>query len=205
MMTLVICVMLAGLLPQQTIQLTLSVCASELLLGVVLAFGFHTAFASLDLVGKLLDLQIGINAAGVFDPSASHLTGVISELLMAIAIILFFVLNIHHTLLKGLFALYSVVPVGTFKFDHLNVKALLVTLGHQFIFAFVILLPVILAVWLVDIAFAVMSRSMPQANIYFLALPVKFAVGLALLFFSLPLIVQNIPRLFDQPLKLVVF
>lgn len=78
-------------------------------------------------------------------------------------------------------------------------------MGEQFIFAFIILLPVILGVWLVDIAFAIMSRSMPQANIYFLALPVKFIAGLVLLMLAMPMIVQNIPRLFDEPLKLILF
>ncbi|MBP4065380.1 flagellar biosynthetic protein FliR, partial [Acinetobacter baumannii] len=162
-------------------------------------------FASLDLVGKLLDLQIGINTAGVFDPSSSHLNGVISDLLIAIAGVLFFILNLHYTLLNGLVALFRVIPLGSFNFQLLNIKKLVSLMGEQFIFAFIILLPVILGVWLVDIAFAIMSRSMPQANIYFLALPVKFIAGLVLLMLAMPMIVQNIPRLFDEPLKLILF
>jgi len=202
---LAISIILAGLIPTAVTVLTPSLIASEFLLGVVIALSFHTAFASLDLVGKLLDLQIGINTAGIFDPSSSHLNGVISDLLIAIAGVLFFILNLHYTLLHGLVALFKIVPLGAFDFHLLNIKKLISVMGAQFIFAFIILLPVILGVWLVDIAFAVMSRSMPQANIYFLALPVKFIVGLLLLMFTMPMIVQNIPRLFEQPLKLILF
>jgi flagellar biosynthetic protein FliR len=204
-LTLAICIVMAGLVPTGKVQLSVSLLVSEFLLGSIIAFGFHTAFASLDLIGKLLDLQIGINTAGVFDPSTSQLNGVISDFLIAIAGVLFFMLNLHYTLLKGLFALFQAVPLGSFDFNLLNVKSLLGMMSYQFMFAFIMLLPVILGVWLVDVAFAVMSRSMPQANIYFLALPIKFAAGIALLFFTLPMIVQNIPRLFEQPLKLVVF
>ncbi|WP_314370584.1 flagellar biosynthetic protein FliR [Acinetobacter modestus] len=200
-----ISIILAGLVPTTVNVLTPSLIMSEFLLGIVIAFSFHTAFASLDLVGKLLDLQIGINTAGIFDPSSSHLNGVVSELLIALAGVLFFILNLHHTLLRGLVALFKIVPLGAFDFHLLNIKKLMSVMGAQFIFAFIILLPVILGVWLVDIAFAVMSRSMPQANIYFLALPVKFVVGLLLLMFTMPMIVQNIPRLFEQPLKLLLF
>jgi flagellar biosynthetic protein FliR len=202
---LAISVILSGLVPIEHRVITISLIISEFLLGIVLAFGFHTAFASLDLVGKLLDLQIGINTAGVFDPSSSHLNGVISDLLIAIAGVLFFILNLHYTLLNGLVALFRVVPLGSFNFQLLNIKKLVSLMGEQFIFAFIILLPVILGVWLVDIAFAIMSRSMPQANIYFLALPVKFIAGLVLLMLAMPMIVQNIPRLFDEPLKLILF
>lgn len=202
---LAISVILSGLVPIEHGVITISLIISEFLLGIVLAFGFHTAFASLDLVGKLLDLQIGINTAGVFEPSSSHLNGVISDLLIAIAGVLFFILNLHYTLLNGLVALFRVVPLGSFNFQLLNIKKLVSLMGEQFIFAFIILLPVILGVWLVDIAFAIMSRSMPQANIYFLALPVKFIAGLVLLMLAMPMIVQNIPRLFDEPLKLILF
>ncbi|MDO7435040.1 flagellar biosynthetic protein FliR [Acinetobacter baumannii] len=202
---LAISVILSGLVPIEHRIITIPLIISEFLLGIVLAFGFHTAFASLDLVGKLLDLQIGINTAGVFDPSSSHLNGVISDLLIAIAGVLFFILNLHYTLLNGLVALFRVIPLGSFNFQLLNIKKLVSLMGEQFIFAFIILLPVILGVWLVDIAFAIMSRSMPQANIYFLALPVKFIAGLVLLMLAMPMIVQNIPRLFDEPLKLILF
>lgn len=202
---LAISVILSGLVPIEHSVITISLIVSEFLLGTVLAFGFHTAFASLDLVGKLLDLQIGINTAGIFDPSSSHLNGVISDLLIAIAGVLFFILNLHYTLLNGLVALFRVVPLGSFNFQLLNIKKLVSLMGEQFIFAFIILLPVILGVWLVDIAFAIMSRSMPQANIYFLALPVKFIAGLVLLMLAMPMIVQNVPRLFDEPLKLILF
>ncbi|MFV5536456.1 flagellar biosynthetic protein FliR [Acinetobacter pittii] len=204
-LVLAISVILSGLVPIEHSVITISLIISEFLLGIVLAFGFHTAFASLDLVGKLLDLQIGINTAGVFDPSSSHLNGVISDLLIAIAGVLFFILNLHYTLLNGLVALFRVVPLGSFNFPLLNIKKLVSLMGEQFIFAFIILLPVILGVWLVDIAFAIMSRSMPQANIYFLALPVKFIAGLVLLMLAMPMIVQNVPRLFDEPLKLILF
>ncbi|MBJ8480679.1 flagellar biosynthetic protein FliR [Acinetobacter pittii] len=202
---LAISVILSGLVPIEHSVITISLIISEFLLGIVLAFGFHTAFASLDLVGKLLDLQIGINTAGVFDPSSSHLNGIISDLLIAIAGVLFIILNLHYTLLNGLVALFRVIPLGSFNFQLLNIKKLVSLMGEQFIFAFIILLPVILGVWLVDIAFAIMSRSMPQANIYFLALPVKFIAGLVLLMLAMPMIVQNIPRLFDEPLKLILF
>ncbi|HEM8407263.1 flagellar biosynthetic protein FliR [Acinetobacter baumannii] len=202
---LAISVILSGLVPIEHRVITIPLIISEFLLGIVLAFGFHTAFASLDLVGKLLDLQIGINTAGVFDPSSSHLNGVISDLLIAIAGVLFFILNLHYTLLNGLVALFRVIPLGSFNFQLLSIKKLVSLMGEQFIFAFIILLPVILGAWLVDIAFAIMSRSMPQANIYFLALPVKFIAGLVLLMLAMPMIVQNIPRLFDEPLKLILF
>ena len=47
---LAISIIMAGLIPIASNVLTMSLVLSEFLLGIVIAFGFHTAFASLDLI-----------------------------------------------------------------------------------------------------------------------------------------------------------
>ena len=74
-------VMASAISPEQAPVLSLTALGGEFLLGVVMAFGFHAAHAGLDMAGKLIDTQIGLNAAGVFDPGTSTVTGLIAELL----------------------------------------------------------------------------------------------------------------------------
>ncbi|MFX6645111.1 flagellar biosynthetic protein FliR, partial [Acinetobacter baumannii] len=81
--------------------LTFTVIAGELLLGVVMAFGFHAAHAGVDMAGKLVDTQMGLNASGVFDPTTSNMTSIVAEFLTLAFLLLFIVLDVHHDLLRA--------------------------------------------------------------------------------------------------------
>lgn len=179
--------------------LSIELVASELLLGIALAFGLHAASAGVDFVGRLIDTQIGFNAAGVFDPSTSNVTGLIAELLSLTLALLFIVMDFHHALLRAFRDLLTVLPPGSMSMAVVS-SNMAAVMAHQFLLAFMIVVPVIIGLWLTDAAFALMSRSMPQANVYFLALPVKLAVGIGMLLLSLPIIVQRMPRLFEHAL-----
>ncbi|HZR33832.1 MAG TPA: flagellar biosynthetic protein FliR, partial [Nevskia sp.] len=50
-----------------------------------------------------------------------------------------------------------------------------------FAYGLALVMPVVVGLFLVDVTIAVVSRSMPQINIYFVALPLKVFAGLALL------------------------
>lgn len=170
----------------------------EFFIGMVFAFGFHAAQGAVDFVGRLIDTQVGLNAIGVFDPSAGHATSILAEMLALVLALLFIALDIHLDLLRAFSALFVAVPPGAADVSILAASGSV--LGKQFLLAFLVTAPVIFGLWLVDVAFAIMSRSMPQANVYFLALPVKLALGIALLVMAAPVIVGKMPKLFDAAL-----
>jgi flagellar biosynthesis protein FliR len=200
LLALTLAAVMASILPEREVELSPAVLAGELLLGAILAFGFHAAHAALDFLGKLVDTQIGLNAAGVFDPGTSNVTGMIAEFLVLAFAMLFVALNQHHELLRAFSGLLTVVPPGSVSLAVLSLS-LAQMLTQQFLLVLMIVAPVVMALWLVDVAFAFMARSMPQANVYFLALPVKLGLGALVLLLSLPLIVQRIPLLFEQALR----
>ena len=179
---------------------TLPVLLGELLLGVLMAFGFHAAHAGVDMAGKLVDTQIGLNAAGVFDPGTSSMTGLTAELLAWSLGALFLVLNLHHDLLRIFAQLFVVIPPGSVSLSTLSIP-LATVMTQQFLLAFMIVVPVILGLWLVDVAFAFLSRSMPQANVYFLSLPIKLGIGMFIFILTLPVIVQRLPLLIENALR----
>lgn len=200
LMALTLAAVMASALPEQAAQLSPAILAGELLLGAVMAFGFHAAHGALDMLGKLIDTQIGLNASGVFDPGTANVTGIIAEFLVLAFAMLFVALNQHHELLRVFSELLAVIPPGSVSLAVVSAP-LAQVLTQQFLLALMMVAPIVVALWLIDVAFALMARSMPQANIYFLALPVKLGLGVLILLLSLPLIVQRIPLLFEQALR----
>lgn len=168
---------------------------SEFLLGLVLAFGFHAAQGSVQTMGHIIDQQIGFAAATVFDPGSEQTQSLISELLTLMVLIVFLALDVHHLLLSGIASTLNFIPPG-----HpfiINSESLIGLLGFQFALGFALACPVILILWLVDVVLAMSSRSLPQANIYFTAMPIKIGVGLLLIVWLSNNILPPLSRIFE--------
>ena len=164
--------------PQNTVAL-LFAAGGEFLLGLVLGFGVQAAFAALSLAGYLVDTQSGLGSAVLFDPNTQSQSPLMATTMTMLGVLIFMETGAHYELLKGLSFSLEAVPLGHFGAS-LDITALLAEFGAIFIYGFVIASPVILGLMLLDIAAAVISRTMPQVNIYFVVLPFKVFVGLFL-------------------------
>lgn len=168
---------------------------TEFFIGMILAFGFHAAQGSMQVMGHIIDQQVGFAAASVFDPASEQMHSLIGELLTLMILVAFLSLNIHHQLLIGIAATIQAIPLG--QPLSLNIETLWQILGTQFALAFALACPVILTVWLIDVVLALASRSMPQANIYFVAMPVKIALGLLLVVWLTSYVLPHLSHMFE--------
>ena len=157
------------------IHLSWLMLASEFILGLSFAFGFHSALGAIGAMGHVIDQQMALAAAAVFDPGTEQTASLVSETLTFAALIGFLILDGHHAVLRGLSVMTDLIPLGTAI--SLSPQFLQV-LGVQFALAFALVAPVMIGMWLADFALALMSRAAPQANIYFVAAPVKLGLGL---------------------------
>jgi flagellar biosynthetic protein FliR len=169
----------------------------EFMLGLLIVINFHLIYGALDQIGKMIELQMGVNSAAVFDPSTSHETGVISDFMIFVTSVVFFLLDYHYALLKGFVVLLDFYPLGSFDIDVLYSSFVFGLFTKVFLLVFILMSPVIVVLWMIDICFAFMSRSMPQANIYFLALPVKILIGAFVIFLTIPIIVSHTSKIYQ--------
>jgi flagellar biosynthetic protein FliR len=161
------------------VALALSV-GSELLLGAVLALGLHAAFGAMHFAGRLVDLQIGFGAGGIFDPSTRSQASALSIGLQWLAVVVFFTIDAHHALLRGISHSLVQVPIGSL-FTHLALPQLLSAFGLVFVLALMVCAPVLMALLVLETGLAVLSRSLPQMNVFFVSIPLKILVGLGML------------------------
>ncbi|TAM10062.1 MAG: type III secretion protein [Nevskiaceae bacterium] len=159
------------------------VTVSEFGIGALIGGIMRAAIASFGFAGQLIDFQVGFSAAALFDPLTSIQSSVISTLLETFAAVAFLALDMHHVLLRGFAMLFVDLPPGIVG-GSMDMSALFTAMGLVFFYGLAIAVPVVLGLMLVDVAIAVTSRSMPQINIYFVALPFKVFFGLGLLALS---------------------
>jgi len=173
-------------------------CGSELLLGLTFSLAVMLPQAALSMGASVADTQAGLSAASLFNPSGMHESETITgTIFMLAATVLFFTLNLHLMLFEMMAASVHVLPLGALAM-HLDVDAFMAMLGSSFMLGLAVVAPVILGLFAVDLGVAYATRSMPQANVYFLALPLKIAIALLLLAMTLRFAPSLVGRLYQD-------
>ncbi|MEN9866331.1 MAG: hypothetical protein RL748_1921 [Pseudomonadota bacterium] len=156
----------------------------EVVLGATLAFGVFAAFGVFSLAGKLLDIQSGFGLGTVFDPVTRASAPVFSSMLNLLALAVFFALDGHHAMMRGLAYSVQQVPPGS-SWSGLPLEAVLKQFGLMFSLALALVAPCIFALFLVEVGTAVLSRALPQMNVLVLGVSLKIVVALVIFALSL--------------------
>lgn len=167
----------------------------ESLLGFSLSLAVVLPAAALGFSASVVDMQSGIAAASLFNPSTRVTEALIATLVQWAGMVVFFALGLHLLLLQGLVASIQVVPLGTGGLL-LSSDDFIRMLSSQFLLGMMVVIPVVLGLFAIDLGVAYASRSMPQANVYFVALPLKMLSAFALLAGALRWAPQLIGRLY---------
>jgi flagellar biosynthetic protein FliR len=160
----------------------------ELLVGVAFAFALAALFAAILVAGSLLDTLIGFSYGQIVDPLTGNPGGALQQLYSLIGVAVFIAIEGDAWVIQGLAKTYELVPLlGSPELGSL-------VGGAQRAFSGVmgasvqVAAPVMLAVILTDCAFGVVSKAMPQLNVFAVGFPAKVTLGLILIGASLPFV-----------------
>lgn len=172
----------------------------EFVVGALMAFGLFAAFGVFLFGGRILDFQMGFGVANLIDPVTNAQAPLLGTILNLLAVTVFFLMNGHHWLIRGIAFSLRQVPVGA-GLRELNVHAMVAQFGLMFVYGLMLVAPVVFALLLLDVGMAVAARTMPQVNMFIVGLPLKIFVGLVLLAASLnfmgPLFQKVFHSIFD--------
>lgn len=167
--------------PDPDLATLMSAIVAEVLIGATLGLGILMAFAAFSVAGRLLDVQIGFGIAQVFDPVSRRQVPVLSAAFEQLAIVVFFLVNGHHVLLRGLAFSLERFPPGQFSWLNLHLLPLLRQGSGMFALGFALVAPIVFSLFLLEFALGVITRNLPQMQVFVIAIPLKIIVGMALL------------------------
>jgi flagellar biosynthesis protein FliR len=165
--------------------------------GLALALAVMLPMAAIGLSARVVDIQSGVAAMALFNPSIRTTESMAGTVLQWAGTLIFFALGFHLLLLKGLVASTRFAPLGSAGLG-ISREHFVALLGTQFMLGFAVVAPVILGLFAIDLGIAFASRSMPQANVYFVALPLKVAASFLLLAADLSFAPTLVGRVFAQ-------
>jgi flagellar biosynthesis protein FliR len=158
----------------------------EMLVGMAFAFSLACLFAAIQVAGSILDTLIGFSFGALVDPITGTNGGVLNQLYALIGVMIFVVINGDAWVIQGLARSYEAIPLADAPSMGSLVEGAQVAFTGIFSAAIEVCAPVMLALLLTDVAFGLVSRVMPQLNVFAVGFPAKVLVGLVLVGATLP-------------------
>jgi flagellar biosynthetic protein FliR len=175
----------AGTIPLDALGLA-GLMVKEVLVGMALAFGLGALFAALSAAGSVLDTLVGFSFGGLVDPITGTQSSILAQLYAMVGVLVFIGIGGDAWVIQGLARTYEAVPL--LEAPHIGslVEGAQVAFSALFAAAVQVSAPVLLALVITDAALGVVSRVVPQLNVFAVGFPAKVAVAVLILGASLP-------------------
>ncbi len=175
----------------------------EFVIGCFIGIIGRTLLSTLDMAGNLISYQLNLSNATLFNPGMAT-QGVITSLMLATAgSTILFVFDLHHLMIKAIVHSYALIPIqkvlllGDFSHNLINVLAKTFSIAVQFSAPFLIIGTVL------QIAFGLLSRLVPQLQVFFVGMPIQIGFGLFVLMLVISSMLLNFGQLFDDQFRTI--
>jgi flagellar biosynthetic protein FliR len=158
----------------------------EILVGTAFAFMLGAFFAAISMAGNLLDTFIGFSFGAIVDPVSGNPGGALNQLYGLVGVAIFVAIGGDTWVIQGMARTYDAVPLLEAPEIGSLVEGAQVAFSGGMGAALQVCAPVLLAIVITDAAFGMVSRVVPQLNVFAVGFPAKVTVGLLLIGVSLP-------------------
>jgi flagellar biosynthetic protein FliR len=157
-----------------------------LLVGLGFAFTLAVLMAAIETAGSLIDVVSGFAYGSLINPMNGQNSAVMARFYSLVGTLIFLIIGGDAWLLRGLARTFQLVPLT----EGPRISSLVGGAEHVFATVFAAALeiaaPVLVALLITDVAFGVVSRVVPQLNVFAVGFPTKVAVALLVVGSSLP-------------------
>jgi flagellar biosynthetic protein FliR len=170
----------------------------EAITGMIMGFSLNFVFYGVSYAAYQMGIDMGLNMATLFDPATEVENNVLGQIFNWAAILLFLTLNGHHYFIRGLAVSFKIIPLGHYTINESVYTLLLRGSAGIFITAVKIAAPVMVAFFLLHTALGIISRVIPQMQVFFVVQPVQLMLGFTLVASGMPLFIYIIRFLLEQ-------
>lgn len=163
-----------------------AMCFSEALLGMSLAMIPLMIVSGIQMAGGLSATTMGLGAGQLFDPVSGTSVTSLSRLFGDLIILLFLALDGHHLIIYAAGGMGGVITPGTFIVSEPSVSLMVNRFGEIFKLGVMAASPVIVALLLTNFVMGLITKAVPQVNIFIVSFPLTIGIGLILSALSLP-------------------
>ncbi len=160
----------------------------EITIGSFYAFFMRIMMGAIDLAGEKISMALSFSNAQAFDATTENQSMLVTSLLSYTVILIMFVTNTHYLMIEGIVQSYDLFKPGLALPTDDFVSFLSESANDSFIIGFRISAPFIVYSIILYGCMGLISRLMPQFQIFFLMLPLQVYLGLSLFMITFPVI-----------------
>lgn len=164
----------------------------EIGVGLLLGFVSCMIFYAVELAGNFISTELGLNTAAILDPVSGQSSQLAGTTLLFLATVIMLTLNLHHWILLGFQETYTVLPMGGVHLNDAAFETVVSGTSHIFMIALQISAPVIAVSFVITLIFSVLSRAVPEMNVFSEMFGFRIIGGLIVFGFTLQLSAQYV-------------
>lgn len=151
----------------------------EVIVGFLIGFILSLPLWALEIMGVFVDNQRGAGIASSINPLTGHDSSPLGDLFSHAAVVLLIINGGFLSILGMIYESYSLWPIFNLlpEFSEKTPLILLQLLDQLMLLAILLSAPVIFAMFLAEFGLGLVSRFVPQLQVFFLAMPVKSAIA----------------------------
>ncbi len=157
----------------------------ELLIGALLGMTARLTVAALQVAGSVVAQQLGLGFVTAIDPTQGEQGVLIGNFLTILGIMLLFATNLHYLVIAALDDSYSLFSPGEIPLTGDMAALITRTLAGAFKVGIQLSAPFIVFGLLFNLGLGLLSRLMPQMQVFFVGVPLSILAGFLILFLVL--------------------
>lgn len=158
----------------------ISAMASELLVGLAIGFSVRIVISALQFAGTTLAFQTGLAFAQSVDPANGTQSSLFGTFLSMLSVTMIFATDLHHLLLAAMHDSYTLFKPGSVMPTGDLAEVAVRTVAASFRVAIQLAGPFLAFGMIFYLGIGVLSRLIPQVQVFFLAMPLNIMLGLLL-------------------------
>ena len=151
---------------------------SELAIGVSIGLALSVMLMAAEVAGLIVGRQAGLALSNVFDPTSNEQVSITGQIYGIMLTLTFILAGGLRASMAALLDTFEVIPLLSFQLGDSVVLLLTEMLGAAMMLGIRIAGPVLIALFLLSIAMAFLSRTMPQFNILSIGFTLRALVAL---------------------------
>jgi flagellar biosynthesis protein FliR len=158
----------------------------EAFIGLFLGSVARLMMAALSMGGMMIATVTGLANALTNDPTAAQQGSIAGSFLTMLALLVILVLDLHHVLLRGIIESYQIFVPGQALLVGDISQMITRVVSKAFLLGFQLASPFIAVALIFNLGLGLLSRLMPQMQVFFIAIPLQIVIGLGILLIALP-------------------
>ena len=153
----------------------------ELLVGAVLGLLARLTISALQIAGSVVAQQMGLGFVTAVDPTQGQQGAIVGNFLGVLGVTLIFATDLHHLVIAALNDSYTLFKPGEVPLLGDVAKVLSVSVTGAFRIGIQLSAPFLVFGLLFNLGLGVLSRLMPQMQVFFVGMPLSIMVGFLIL------------------------